>query len=214
MSLGCLPWIVAIALLVGGGQSLYTGITNRTPTEIGISEFNADESGAKWLKVTGGELDVLNYAYTASKYDDVPDEVFIPLVPSGVDSTETEIQILYKTKEESFLEVVVALNKFEDGKDPTELLKFMTELGPEKLRPKLDVQGVVQYGINSDSNQDKVRELYDNLSAEGVVIEAGTEPSIMKGLVMTLIGLVVAVFMVRKMKPKEIAGPPELPQSS
>lgn len=54
MRLGCLPWIIAIALIVGGGQSFYTGLTNRKLVEVGITDFDPAKNDSKWLKITGG----------------------------------------------------------------------------------------------------------------------------------------------------------------
>ena len=54
MRLGCLPWIIAIALIVGGGQSFYTGLTNRKLVEVGITNFDPAKNDSKWLKITGG----------------------------------------------------------------------------------------------------------------------------------------------------------------
>ena len=214
MRLGCLPWIIAIALIVGGGQSFYTGLTNRKPLVVEISDFDPSKDDSKWLKITGGELDMINASYETSKLSDSPKEVYIPLVAPGVDSTESPIQILFKTKDEEMIGLLNEMKAIDEksGGDPMEAMKAMIAFGPDRLRPQRDVEGLVQFGIDSDSGEDKVRGLYDNLAENSVVIENGKKPSMMIGLLMLVIGLVIVGFLVKGMKSKEVAMPPAMPQ--
>ena len=214
MRLGCLPWIIAIALIVGGGQSFYTGLTNRKLVEVGITDFDPAKNDSKWLKITGGELDIINASYEASKLTDIPKEVYVPLVAPGVDSTESPIQILFKTKDEEVIGLLKELKKADEetGGDPMKAIQAMVAIGKERLRPQRDIEGLVQFGIDSDSGEDKVRKLYDNLAENSVVIENGKKPSMMLGLLMLVVGLVIVGFLVKGMKTKEVSMPSAMPK--
>ena len=67
--------------LVVAAKGHYTGFTNRKKTEVTIEELYQKIPEAKWLKVTGGQLDVLDSAYI-SFLGEEPTSLYIPSFPT------------------------------------------------------------------------------------------------------------------------------------
>ncbi|MDP0489451.1 MAG: hypothetical protein Q7Q71_00190 [Verrucomicrobiota bacterium JB023] len=210
MKLGCFPWLITAALIIGGGQSLFTGLTNTKVTEIDIRDLDSATVEAKWLRITGGHLDVLNYSYT-SFLGGTPSEVYVPLVPPDVEEGQL-IHVLFKTSDSAILSTVEELQKIqEEGQPDGEGIMKLLEMSDEKLRPKRDVEGIVLFGIDTGRDERKIRESYENLAPKNIILAEGEQPSWFLGGLSLIGGVVLGGFLLRGTKTKTVAGPPTLP---
>ena len=57
---GCFLIVLALALLIGGGQGLFVGLTNSSPTSLTYDEFIARRPSRGWYTVTGCRLSLLD----------------------------------------------------------------------------------------------------------------------------------------------------------
>ena len=192
MRLGCLLPLVAIVLVIGGGQSVYTGLKNRKPTEIDIKDFIAKKPDNEWLIIKGGVLDTTNSAYTSGFASKEVQTIYVPLVPPDVDSSEELIHVLVLTKDPGLLDFTNQARKFEEEATLTgSAEKFLIE-NMNKLYVARPVEGLVQFGIEADDKKTrKVRKLYGNLAKDAVILEEGERPSAAKGAGMLIAGLVL-----------------------
>lgn len=213
MRMGCLLWFIVAAFLWGGGQSFYTGITNRKMTTISIEELNEKSTKAKWLKVTGGELDVSTAAYTSSLLGD-PKVLYIPVTIPGSENPDDPVTLLYKTTEDKYLELGKEMKAIDEIEDESKAMMALVALAPQLLE-KRDVEGMVQFGIESDSGDDDIRELFDNISPDALIIEPGEQPSWILGLFGLIAGLALAFALLRAQRVQKVpnlqGGPPSLP---
>ncbi|MEM1296578.1 MAG: hypothetical protein AAGH89_14520 [Verrucomicrobiota bacterium] len=201
MRLGCFGIFIAIAMLWGGGQMTYVGITNREPTEVSIDELIKIKPSAKWLKVTDGRIDFLNCVYQESITGE-PKELYIPIVSK--ESDDEEVHVIYHTEEADYFETFKKLQAIGNDEELSEgeaILKI-AEMS-EKLFEEKDVMGLVEFGIDSDSGDDEARGLFENLAEGAIMIEAGEKPSLGAGIALLVVGLGISAFMVRGMLSRE-----------
>lgn len=197
MRFGCLLPLIALGLIIGGGQSVFTSIKNRKVTEVEIASLASSKPDAKWLRIKGGELDTMNSTYTSAFGVGKASEIYVPLVAPGVDSSTGTIQVLVLTKDPDLLKFTNDSRKLEDEKVSEEkAMAFLLE-SQKFLRVARDVEGLVQYGIDGGGKKErKIRALYPNLSNDLIIIEEGSKPSMLGGFVMLLVGLGLGVLLL------------------
>jgi hypothetical protein len=216
MRLGCLLPLVSIALIIGGGQSVYTGLKNRKATAIGIDALIASKPAAEWLRVQGGVLDTMNSAYPSAFGVGEATSMYLPLVPPGTDSSEATIHVLVLTKDPQLLEFTNQARKFDEPTSPKGAAKEFLLKNLDKLHVARTVEGLVQFGIDANDKQTrKIRKLYSNLADDAIILEEGKTPSTGTGFGMLAAGLVLGGVLVasgrRKQSPAGGAMPPPMP---
>lgn len=198
MRLGCLLPLASIALVCFGAQGLYTVATNRKPVEISIQDFQkqASPGDKKWLKITGGELDTLNSVYNSGSGNEDAKEIYVPVVAPGEDSTKTPIRLLLLTKDPELVSFINEGRKIDES-SPTKALEFAAK-NASKLRPKRDIEGLVEFGLDSDDKKRaKIDKLYTNMDPKAIILKDGDKPSLGKAGIMMGIGLVLGFFSLR-----------------
>jgi hypothetical protein len=217
MRLGCLLPLVSIVLVFGGGQSVYTAVKNRKPTEIAITDLIARKPSAEWLNIGGGVLDTTNASYTSAFGAGEAKSIYVPLVVPGTVSTEGEIHVLVLTKDPDLLRVTNEARKLDDSKAPEAAAAEFLLKNLDQLQVARSVQGLVKFGIEADDKKTrKIRKLYGNLAKDVVILEEGKSPSAAQGIGFLVAGLLLGGFLMRsfarKSAPPPGASPPPLPQ--
>jgi hypothetical protein len=203
-------------MIIGGGQNLYTSLANRSVTEVGIDSLIREPPTAKWLRITGGELDTRNSSYSSMLGAGAVTEMYVPLVPPGTDSEKATIHVLVLTKDAELLAFTNQARELEKNKATDEVMQAFILRNVDKLHPARTVEGLVKFGIESSSkDEDKMRELYSNLDPKVVLLEEGAKPSLGFGLAMFTGGLLLGGFLIgrarKKASPGLPAGPPATP---
>jgi hypothetical protein len=218
MRLGCLLPLVSIAMIFGGGQSLYTAIRNRKPVEISIDSLIEGKTEAKWLRITGGVLDTTNSAYPSAFGVGKATSMYVPLMQPDRDSDEDPIQVLVLTKDQGLLDFTNELRKFDEETTVKGAAEEFIAKNLDKLRVPKSVEGLVQYGIDSSSKRErKLHKIYGNLAEDAIILEEGEKPSMGLGVFMLFGGLALGGFLMKSsankpnLVPMPQAGPPPLP---
>lgn len=195
---GCLVFLVGLVLLWGGGQGLYTALTNTSPTEMTLKDYEAQRPRAAWLKLKGctGFLPAASYRKSA----DGVSEVFVPLYDASDDPNDEGVGarkavVLLATKRPEALKL---LKEIKDLK-PEEQAKFLSE-DQARFHLSGDFSGLVQFGIElSDSERKKLATLDQSLDPDFVILEEGNKPDLGFSALMFGVGLVIAVFTLRSL---------------
>lgn len=217
MRLGCLLWFLAFALLWGGGQATFTGFTNRKKTVVSAEELYQKVPDSKWVKVTGGQLNLLDSAYTSFLGTD-PSSLYIPILPApaedSADESPTQIRLLLHTEKKSYLKTLKEFEAFTESSNLNEaaIIEKVASMS-DQLFPVQDVEGLVQFGIDSGSEEQEVRDLFDNLHPDCLIIEDGQKPSMLLGLLAFVAGIVLLFVLTRGMRTRKVA-PLAVPPSS
>lgn len=214
MRLGCLLPLVSLAMILGGGQSVYTAVRNREPANVTIDSIVAKKPDAKWLKISEGVLDTANSSYVSGITGGDAKSIYVPLVPKDTDSTETTIHVLVETKDPELLGFTNEMKNLDKQNVSEEKAAEFIVQNLSKLRVQRPVEGLVKFGIDSGGKKErKIRKLYHNLAPDTIILAEGEKPSMAVGVVMLLLGLGLGVILLLSggKKASPAAGPPPLP---
>lgn len=202
MNLGCLGYLITLALLIGGGQGIYTALKNRAPLEITVSDYLAKRPEGEWVTFKDATLNLLESAHM-ERLGKIT-EVFIPVQP-GETKEGAPVHILMSTKDD---EILAAMTDMNAAGDSEQKVLEAAARNASKLFMKRDVSGLIQFGIDSDSKtRAKLEKLDMNLAKDFVILEEGKEPALGASAAMFLGGLVLGIFMLRR------SGGTEAPQA-
>lgn len=209
--LGCLGYLIAIALLWGGVQHIYTALKNRSPQEVTVEDFAARRITKEWVVLKGARLSLLESALKKRFGRTV--EVFIP-VRAKSEALGAPVRVLLSTKDSQIISAVEDFNK--SGGDMAKELEAAMRHA-DKLFMEKDVLGLVRWGIDADSKtRDKLAGLDMKLTKDFVILDEGEKPDLFIGIGGLVTGL-VACFALwlhasRQQPPgTTIAAPPPLP---
>lgn len=215
IKLGCLGFFIAIALIWGGGQEVYTSLKNREPLKMSFKDYQEQRPTAEWVSLSGAQLNLLNCAYISSKVTGATEEVFIAVEAVGDRSKEPAL-VLLASKEKELIDVVDLMA----AKMAT--IKSQADLTPELIQslfPQREVTGVVRFGISSDSKtRDELANLDLSLEKDFIIITEGEKPSLGVGAGMLAGGLLLGFLLLRGSGKEKAApaspAPPDLPAIS
>lgn len=206
IKLGCLGYLIVIALLWDGYQGVYTALKNRQPLEITVTDYIAKKPDAEWVTLKDAQLNLLEAAHKG--HLGKISEIFIPVRPKG-ESTDAKVHILLSTKDKAIVSALEDLNQSSATKK--EVVDAASRHA-DKLFMQKDVSGLIRFGIDSDSKtRDKLTALDMNLASGFVILNEGAAPSLMGSLAMLGIGVLVGFFMLRKAGKSAAAEPPPPP---
>lgn len=206
IKLGCLGYLIVIALLWDGCQGVYTALKNRQPLEISVTDYIAKKPDAEWVTLKDAQLNLLEAAHKG--HLGKISEIFIPVRPKG-ESTDAKVHILLSTKDKAIVSALEDLNQSSATKK--EVVDAASRHA-DKLFMQKDVSGLIRFGIDSDSKtRDKLTALDMNLASGFVILNEGAAPSLMGSLAMLGIGVLVGFFMLRKAGKSAAAEPPPPP---
>ncbi len=198
--------LLGVGGMVFSAHKVYVVLTNRQPARMSCAEFIRSGSSAKWVELTGCELDVENAIGLQSRVLKVDKGLYIPVRPAGETGTPP---ILLKTNDDD-PSVGIRQEPVPDSGTPAE------SSGPPALAT---ISGMVQSGLDGDR---KSRKALDKLAREGVVrqdylvIEAGEKPDM--GDLVTGVSLLIVIPLIawvvwrgRSRTPPAAAGAPPFP---
>lgn len=206
ISLGCLGYLIVIALLWGGCQGVYTALKNRQPLEVTVSDYIAKKPNAEWVTLKDAQLNLLEAAHK-ERLGKIS-EIFIPVRPKG-ESTDGPVHILLSTKDDAIVAALEDLNK--SSGTMKEALNAASRHA-DKLFMQKDVSGLIRFGIDSDDKtRAKLAKLDMKLAPDFVIMNDGAAPSLFGSMSMLGIGVLIGFFMLRKAGKSEPAAPPPPP---
>lgn len=183
---------IAVALLWGGGQGAYTALTNPSPAEVSVASFLESRPDTKWLRLTGGTLDLTELVYSGGRVSGEIKQVFLPL-RAAASGDAAPVRILVSSKDPALLALAT---KLRDAKNELEALQVLVRR--EGVETTRSVEGLVQFGIDLKSKeQKKLRELNENLAADFVIVAEGGKPEVGVSFAMFGGGALLAFLLLR-----------------
>ncbi len=207
--------IVAISLLWGGGQGLFTAITNLKPKEYAVEEYLNHRPSAKWLRLKGGVVDLTGLTYSSFLGVGTITEIYVPIRPSTASSND-EVHILFATKEPSLL---AKAEKLRQLRTESEALRYLQAHRDELIFPR-ELEGLIRFGIEfKDRDERWLRTHNENLADDFVVLADGERPEFMVYAFLFLGGVAVSGWILKNLfgvraKPPGSQPPPLPPRLS
>lgn len=196
---GCLVFLVGCVLLYGGGQGLYTGLTNTSPTEMTLKEYETQRPKALWLKLTKATGFIAEATFE-EKFGKLT-QLYIPLyAPLPADELNEDslaealkCHVILATKNPKYLEVMSSFKKM----SPEEQQAYEIEHEQELLISGA-FTGLVRFGIEQKGKDyDQLAKLNPNLVKDFVILDEGKQPELGFSALMFAIGLAIVAFSLR-----------------
>jgi hypothetical protein len=228
MKLGCILPIVVIALLVGGLQGLYVGLTNRTPTSMTYQEFLQKKPSSGWIEISDARLNLLSAIHESNRLTGAIKKVYIPVgSPASSDGAgDDKIHLLLLSKDEAILKTVNDLKAATGGggglagrlkrradasqkrdtgtetpsrnDEAGNALRFMLE-NRDKVFINRPVRGLLQFGLDSKSrDRRKIQALDSDIAPDFAVLEDGEQPQLATSALMLIGGLGLGVLLLAR----------------
>jgi len=173
-------WALAItaALLWGGGQGLYTALSNRTPARVSCAVLLKEKPKADWLALEGCVLDAGNSGRTKSDSDP---EVFIALVAPGA-AADAPVRIVLASKQPA-----------------TVAFATRTPTRAADLTMVRNVEGLAQFGIDlKDSRKKAIAGVIEHLDPDFIILREGEKPNVALSGAMFVGGLLLLGYVLRR----------------
>lgn len=193
--IGCFGFLIAAALLIGGGQGLWTAVTNTSPTEMSCAEYIETRPSSKWVTLTGCTLAVLESSHEESLSGGV-ERMYIPVYATPPEDQEfaTDIVIMLSTEDPAY---VAAYTKLSGITDETELLRAVIDSYDELYVEPESITGLVRFGIElQDDEADQLRSLDESVVEDFVILDDDEEPKVLFSAGMFGGGLLVLLFKI------------------
>jgi hypothetical protein len=186
-----LPLLLMICSFWAGGQKLYTAITNRTPTVVSYDTFARTKPSADWLVITNCQLNLTRACYLSYAGNADPYEYYVP-VESGSSAT-AKIHILLKTADPGLKATIAEMNKLHSDASA----RAWMQKNYQRAFPRLDIRGLVRYGIDlKSSERDQLADADKNIAQDFIILDSDAQPSFAAGIAYTITGFALLVALL------------------
>ena len=203
--------LIGPAIMVGFAiQNLFVYFTNTQPAEVSIEQLISNPPSSKWVRVTGGSINLVDAASSEAKFQKKIEKVYIPIRPEG--GKESSDSVLLLSTDPEVLAVTQQLHALGEARDSqVDVVKLVME-NARVIRQERPFEGLIQSGFfRSERVIYEIRETLPNIVKEPIIIEEGKKPTIFEGLGMLLVAFVMTVVLLSDTKSKG-ATPPPLPR--
>lgn len=202
--------LIVPAVIAGFGiQNLYVYFTNAKPVEVSIEQLISNPPRAKWVRVTGGQINLLAAAASEAGFKEKIDKIYVPIHPEGEE--KGAVSVLLLSTEPKLLAVARQFQVLDEAKNgEVEGLKLAMENAGVILQ-KRPFEGLIQSGLFQDDRVTfRIRKTLPNVVREPIIIEEGKKPTILEGLGILLLAFLATVGVLSARESKG-ATPPPLP---
>jgi hypothetical protein len=202
---------LAIVLLWGGGQGVYTSVTNLKPAEYTVSDYIETKPNSKWLRLSGATLDMSAVTYASFLGVGEIKEVYVPVIPTG-QAPSKEIHILLATKDPMLLEIASKIRNLSSE----EQVKQFAISHPAELYVTRDFEGLIRFGLEYKEDDERaLKRENKNLTEDFVVVDEGLHPDYATTGLLFVCGIALATWLIMGLRhPRKTAYrsiPPPLP---
>jgi hypothetical protein len=190
---GCLLAVVAIALMWGGGQGVYTSMKNRRPSSMTIAEFLHKRSDAEWLELRDAVVHLPGAGHIYNRGNDraPATELYIPLYATEPAHDSVPTRVVLQTSDSTLVDLYNRVAQL--SPDSAGVAWF--DANHDRLSARRTVKGLVQFGIDADSHEQELLQSRVARTTDFIVLKDGEEPpGAVVSIVMIVIGLALLLF--------------------
>jgi hypothetical protein len=209
ISIGCMGYLIVIALLFAGGQGIYTALKNREPLVIPAKDYLAKPPDAEWVTLQGATLNLLESAHRESITGKI-EEVFIPIRAGMGD--RGPVKVLLSTKDQDTIAAMHSISSAgAKGGNEADVIKAVAGNASQVFRVR-DVSGLVRFGIDADSKtRAKLAGLQMKLAKDFIILDEGKKPELGLSVSLFAMGLIGAFIAFKRAAKVEATAPPPPP---
>lgn len=189
--------IVALALLIGGGQGIYTAMQNSEPTVYDLNSITgANMPSEKWLTLKNCDFNLTNSVFFEGiTGNGLAEEIFTP-----VTSDQDSIVVFIAQKTKGLLDVFNLVNT------QTEVEKrnhYINKYKSQIFQKDLTFTGVVRYGIELDQKKRRqLARISPKLVNNFIILDYNTAPSSGFSYFMFGLGVILAIVNIKSFMKK------------
>lgn len=201
--------IMPVVIAGYGIHHLYVYFANPEPVEVSIEQLISHPPRAKWVRVTGGQINLME-AVSETAFNKI-DSVCVPIHPEG--KGKDTISVLLLSTDPELLATAQQFHYLDKAEN--ELAGFKVAIDNiHVISQKRPFEGLIQSGLSrNDSFIFKVSKLFPNMVSKPIIIEEGKKPTILKGLGILFFAAVATAVLLVKIKVATLlkSTPPPLP---
>ena len=192
-----------------GIQSLYVYFANTKPIEVSIEQLISNPPRAKWVRVTGGQINLIGSAALEEGFQKKIAGVYVPIHPEGKE--EAEVSVLLLSTDPELLALVRQFHVLDEAKDgEAEVLKLAMK-NARVILQRRPFEGLIQFGLFPDDRDIfQIRKTLPNIVRKPIIIEEGKKPTIFEGMGILFLAFLATVGIFSAPESKG-ATPPPLP---
>ena len=200
---GLVPYVLIIASLLYGAESVYTASSNREPLTISVGQFAATKPKALWVNLKEASLDFS--AYACVERAGRVEEMFIPI--NAIDAPpDGKAPVMLSIKDTTKIDELLKWLESDDSNTANHKV-------PELLK-QTQFSGLIRFSTTENST---IRARMANFSLRVadnyLILNEGQRPDMLTGI-LCLIGGIGAAFYVYMAYHKTPSGPPPLPSTT
>lgn len=213
-----LLFFIVLACLWGGGQGLYTGLTNTSPTKLSCADYLLKSPGAKWVTLTNCYVDYTETVQITSKLGGSVKGNYVPvraaMKPEAAPTKKIdqgEKTIFAKAENTTPVKILLKIDphgpmkEMFDATTETAQADFLLKNLDKIVQNDVEVTGLIQFGIDSDDKTRKTLATADwKLAPDFIVIEQNKKPEVFIAGLMFFAGCAIVYFtLFKKDTPKQ-----------
>ena len=173
--------------MIGGGQGLFTWITNTSPSEYSCAEYIETRPGSKWVTLTGCTLAIPESSHEES-YSGGVERMYIPVYATPPEDGEFADDIVLMLSSES-PDYIRSYTSLDPTMSETDLLMALVENYDDLYRQPDSITGLVRFGIElQDDEADQLRSLDPSVVHDFVILDDDEEPKFLFSALMFGLG--------------------------
>ena len=186
--LGVLLIAVALAMLSLGGYGLWMVQATAQPAVLTLDEYVESNSAARWVRLTGCKLNLLEAVYTLDNAGK-PAEIYVP-IHSADHPNPVDVHILLHLRDDKVREMLATIKALPDE---TALFNYII-FQRDSVFPRRDVEGLIRFsGEYSSDQREMFRRGSNDLVRNFRVLEEGGKPDAKAALMLLFGGLAVLI---------------------
>ncbi len=184
--------IVAVALLWGGIQGVYTYLANPEPIRLTCAEYAERRPDAAWVHLSDCAPAVMEAVSLG--FGGRIKELYVPLFPPDAHEDSLAV-VLLATEDPVLLELFKELIAIEEAPETDDLEIDARLLGPVAAASRVrEVKGLIQFGLElDDDDRDQIADHVGRAVTDFVIVDEDAEPELTWPATATGLGLLIAI---------------------
>lgn len=186
--------VFSLFMIFGGIYDTYISYSNPQPVRMSVSEYtDSDKSKAVYVTITDPKINILNSVVLGSKLGGGISRIYVPIEAENFEQKD-KITLILNSSDSSLVDIANELYSLPES----EQLQYMVR-NIKKLTVSEPLSGRLMYsGLMEKDRKEEVLKLMKNLDKDFYVLNHNGAPSMVRGPVMAVIGLIMFLLAAKR----------------